>query len=279
MKKLFLSLLLTPLLFAEIINGIAVTVDEETITLYDIRQEQTLTQLSTKETVDLLIRARLEQVEAKKRGLDVSNQEIIDDLNKMAAQNNMSLEQLYEAMSSARHLSEFQTKEKTKEKLLKQKLFDAIAMSKMDEATDEEVQEYYNLHLHEYQMPKFIDAVVYSSVDQSVLQQKIANPMMNISGIQTENVTLETAKINPRLAEILISTETGHFTPLLPQMGESGYMAFYLLSKNEPVTPELEQVRAQVENKIMQEKRDHILNEHFQRLRINADIKVLRLPE
>ncbi len=279
MKKLFLSLLLAPLLSAEIINAIAVTVDNDTITLYEIEQEQAITQLSTKETVDQLIRAKLEEIEAKKRQIDVSNQEVLDELKNMAEQNNMSLSQFYEAMSSTRHLSEFQTKEKTKEKLLKQKLFNAIAMSKMDEPTEEEVEEYYNLHLKEYQLPKSIDTVLYSSEDQTLLKEKIANPMMSFSGVNTENMTVELAKINPRLAEILVSTETGSFTPILPQMGESGYMSFYLLRKNETVTPKLEQIRAQVENKIMQDKREQILNEHFQRMRVNADIKVLRLPK
>jgi FKBP-type peptidyl-prolyl cis-trans isomerase (trigger factor) len=279
MKKLFLSLLLAPLLSAEIINAIAVTVDNETITLYEIKQEQGLTQLSTKETVDQLIRAKLEEIEAKKRQINVSNQEVLDELKKMAEQNNMSLSQLYEAMSSTRHLSESQTKEKTKEKLLKQKLFNAIAMAKMDEPTDQEVEEYYQLHLKEYQMPKSIDTVLYSSADQNLLKEKIANPMMSFSGVSTENMTVELAKINPRLAEILISTESGSFTPVLPQMGGSGYMSFYLLRKNETVSPELEQIRAQVENKIMEDKREQILNEHFQRMRVNADIKVLRLPE
>jgi hypothetical protein len=128
-------------------------------------------------------------------------------------------------------------------------------------------------------MPKSIDTVLYSSADQNLLKEKIANPMMSFSGVSTENMTVELAKINPRLAEILISTESGSFTPVLPQMGGSGYMSFYLLRKNETVSPELEQIRAQVENKIMEDKREQILNEHFQRMRVNADIKVLRLPE
>lgn len=279
MKKLFLSLLLAPLLSAEIINAIAVTVDNEPITLYDIEQEQALTQLSVKETVDQLIRTKLEEIEAKKRQIDVSNQEVLDELKKMAEQNNMSLPQLYEAMSSSRHLSESQTKEKIKEKLLKQKLFNAIAMAKMDEPTDEEVEEYYNLHLHEYQLPKSIDTVLYSSADQNLLKEKIANPMMSFPGVTTENMTVELSKVNPRLAEILISTDSGSFTPVLPQMGGSGYMSFYLLRKNETITPELERIKEQVVNKIMQDKREQILNEHFQRMRVNADIKVLRLPK
>jgi peptidyl-prolyl cis-trans isomerase SurA len=231
MKTLFLSLFLGSALFAEIISGIALTIDDEPITLYEIKQEQALTQQSVKITVDALIRTKLEQIEAKKRGIKVSKREVLDDLKKMAEQNNMTLTQLYEAMSSVRHLSESQTKAKTKEKLLKQKLFNAVAISKMEEPTEDELLEYYELHLSEYQAPKTIDTILYKSADQNALQQKISNPMMSIPSVTTENVSLEIAKINPRLAELLIKTENGHFTPVLPQMGGSGHMSFYVIKK------------------------------------------------
>lgn len=279
MNKLLLLLSLAPLLFSDIIGGIAITIDEETITLYEIKQEQEITKKSVKQAVDRLIRTKLESIEAKKRQISVSNQEVLNDLKQMAGQNNMTLAQLYEAMSSARNLSESQTKTKTREKLLKQKLFNAIAMSEMEEPTDEEVEEYYNLHLKEYQMPKSIDTVVYSSQNREALQQKISNPMMYLPEVKTENTRLETAKINPRLAELIIKTEDSSFTPILPQMSGSGHMSFYVVQKNEINTPSLELIRPQVENKIMQDKREHILNDHFQRMRLNADIKVLRLPE
>ncbi len=279
MKTLFLSLFIGSTLFAEIISGIAVTIDDEPITLYEIKQEQELTQQSVKVTVDTLIRTKLEQIEAKKRGIKVSKQEVLDDLKKMAEQNNMTLTQLYEAMSSVRHLSESQTKAKTKEKLLKQKLFNAVAISKMEEPTEDEVLEYYELHLSEYQAPKTIDTILYKSADQNALQQKLSSPMMSIPSVTTENITLEVAQINPRLAELLIKTENGNFTPILPQMGGSGHMSFYVMQKNEINTPPLELIRTQVENKLMEDKREQILNEHFQRMRVKADIKVLRLPK
>lgn len=279
MNKLLLLLSFTPLLFADIIGGIAITVDDETITLYEIQQEQEITKTSVKKAVDMLIRTKLEQLEAKERHIRITNQEVIDDLKKMAKQNNMSLPQLYEAMSSARNLSESQTKEKTKEKLLKQKLFDAIAMSKMEEPTDEEVEEYYNLHLSEYQAPKSVDAIIYSSQDKQALQQKMSNPMMNVASVKTENTKIDTAKINPRLAQLIVKTKDNTFTPILPQMGKTGHMAFYILQKNDINTPPLELIRPQVEGQIMDDYREHILNEHFQRMRVNANIKILRLPK
>ncbi|PHR58433.1 MAG: peptidylprolyl isomerase [Arcobacter sp.] len=279
MKKLLLLLSLSPILFADVIGGIAITIDQETITLYEIKQEQEISKLSVRKTVDQLIRSKLERIEAKERHVSVSNQEVLDDLKKMAKTNNMTLSQLYEAMSSARHLSESQTKAKTKEKLLKQKLFNAIAMSKMEEPTDEEVEEYYNLHLSDYQAPKSVDVIIYSSQNKEALQKKMLNPMMNIPGVKTENTKIDTAKINPRLAQLIIKTKDNHFTPILPQMGSTGHMAFYVLQKNDINTPPLELIRTQVENKIMDDYREHILNEHFQRMRVNADIKILRLPK
>ena len=279
MKKLILSLLFSPILFADIIGGIAVTINDETITLHEIKEEQEITQLNVKQTVDLLIRAKLERIEAKSRNISVSNQEVLDDLKKMAEQNNMTLSQLYEAMNSVRHLSESQTKTKTKEKLLKQKLFDAIAMSQMEEPTDEEIEEYYNLHLDEYKTPKTIDTMLYSSANKDTLQQKISNPMMNLPSVQTQSQMVEVAKINPRLAQLLIKTKDGHFTPVLPQMGGTGHMAFYVIKKHDINTPPLELVRNQLQENIMNKKREQVLSEHFQRMRVNADIKVLRLPE
>ena len=56
-------------------------------------------------------------------------------------------------------------------------------------------------------------------------------------------------------------------------------MSFYVMQKNDINTPPLELIRTQVENSLMEEKREQILNEHFQRMRVKADIKVLRLPE
>lgn len=279
MNKLLLLLLFTPILFADVIGGIAITIDNETITLYEIKQEQEITKQSVKKAVDQLIRSKLERIEAKKRHISITNQDVIDELKKMAKTNNMTLAQLYEAMGSARNLSESQTKEKTKEKLLKQKLFNAIAMSKMEEPTDEEVEEYYNLHLSDYQAPKSVDVVIYSSKNKNTLQQKISNPMMYLPEVKTENTKIDTAKINPRLAELIIKTKDNSFTPILPQMGSSGHMAFYVLQKNDINTPPLELIRPQVEAKIMDDYREHILNDHFQRMRINADIKILRLPK
>ena len=282
MKKLFVSLLFIPFLLvaqnSNVIDGIAITIDDELITLYEIKEEQLISHRSLKQTVDQLIRLKLERIEAKKRNITVSNQEVLDELKKTAEKNNMTLSQLYEAMSSSKNLTEFQVKQKTKERLLKDKLFNAIAMSEMEEPTDEETQEYYELHLDDYTAPKSIDTTLYTSPSKADLKKKMANPMLYLPSVKVENIELETAKINPRLAQMLIKMDEGKFTPILPQ-DKKTYMTFYIVKKKGMNTPPLSLIRTQVENKIMENKREQILGEHFQRMRENANIKVLRLPE
>jgi len=280
MRKFFLTLLLTSLLFAEenIIEGISITVDDEIITLYEIKEEQSISKLPMKKVVDQLIRLKLENIEAKKRHISVTNQDVLDDLKKMAESNNLTLAQLYDAMGSTRHLSESQIKKKTKEKLLKDKLFNAIAMSEMEEPTYDEVSEYYDLHLEDYTAPRSINATIYSSPSKQDLQRKLSNPMLYLPSVTTEKVELETAKINPRPADILVKTKEQTFSPILPK-GKNAHMVFYVTKKNDINTPPLSLIRAQVENKIMENKREQILGEHFQRMRVNARIKVLRLPK
>jgi hypothetical protein len=48
--------------------------------------------------------------------------------------------------------------------------------------------------------------------------------------------------------------------------------------KQNLVTESLDTVRPQITNMIMGEKRNQVLNDYFTRLRLSADIKILRLP-
>jgi hypothetical protein len=60
--------------------------------------------------------------------------------------------------------------------------------------------------------------------------------------------------------------------------GKNGFMSFYIRDKNNVVTENLESMRPQIANAIVGEKRNQVLNDYFTRLRLNAEIKIVRLP-
>jgi peptidyl-prolyl cis-trans isomerase SurA len=278
MIKYFLLILLTLGIHAKTIDGVAVLVKDEPITMYDIRTQVRESGLSVQQAVDLLIRKKLEEIEAKERHISVSKEEVLKELQTMAEQNKMSVLQLYEAFQSSRGLSEKELKAKIKERMLNQKLYSAIAFSHMEEPTPEEEEEYYQLHAGEFSHPERFEVTVYTSASKARLQEKLDNPMFYSPEVQSENASFEYASMNPRLAELLNKTPLNSFTTILPSP-EGGYMSFYLKEKSEITAQPLDAVRPQIANAIMADKREQVLTDYFSRLRLNADIKILRLPE
>ena len=75
MFKLLLPLLLFLGVHAEMVDGVAVVVEDAPITLYDIQKEMRTTRVDKKTAIDILIRKKLEEQQIKKRGLRVSEDE------------------------------------------------------------------------------------------------------------------------------------------------------------------------------------------------------------
>ena len=277
MKKLLLLSVIPLILSAELIDGIAILVKNDPITLYEVKEAQKEMKIEQSKVVDMLIRKKLEEQESEQRGISASSAEVYADIEKMAQQNNMSVMQLYDAMQSARGLSEKALKQKIKDRILNQKLYNAIAFSNLSEATEAEEEEYYYLHIDKFTHPQSYNVLIYTSPNKKALETKMSNPMFYSAEVSSEEATLEYKTINPRLAQILSETEVSHFTPLLPSP-EGGHMAFYVKDKLNNSTQALEEVKEQISSSIMADKREQVLKEYFARLKLNADIEILRLP-
>ena len=252
-------------------------VKDQPITLYEITKAMEENNIPQEQAVELLERKKLEEIEIKERHISASKQEIFEDIQRMAEQNKMSVIELYQAIQSSQGLSERKLKEKIKEKILNQKLYNAIAFSHLEQPNDEEIEEYYQLHQKEFQKPSSYSVLIYQCPDKNLLQEKIDNPMFYSPEVTSEERTLEAAKMNPRLAELLDKTPLSSFTQVIPSP-DGGFMSFYLKEKGASGTLDLEAIRPQISSALMGQKRETILKDYFDRQRLNADIKVIRLP-
>jgi peptidyl-prolyl cis-trans isomerase SurA len=277
MRTLTLSALLATFLWSAPIGGVAVLVKNSPITLYEVQQEMKQSGLNAAQSADNLIRKKLEQLEASEKKITVSSAEINEEITRMAAQNNLSLEQFLNAMQTVRGLGEKDLKAKVEETLKGQKLYSAIAFSKMAPPSTEEENEYYQLHLDDFSRPESFEVTLYQSSSKEALAAQIADPMRHIEGIQLKEESLPFGKINPQLVQILNKIPEGNFGPILPN-GQNGFMTFYMRDKVNVITENIESVRPQISNAILGEKRNQVLNDYFTRLRLSADIKVVRLP-
>ena len=278
MRLFFLLLSMLAALQGKMVDGIAILVKEKPITLYDVEQAMEKEHLSLAQTVDLLIREKLEAMEIKTRNIHVSPSDIQDRIAQMAAQNKLTVSQLYDAIWSTQHLTQDAFKKKLEKTMLTQKLYAAIAMSALEEPDEAQMREYYRLHPEKFSLSRQFDVVVYESPDKNALQAKIDNPMLNTPGVRSESMQMEYDKINPRLAAMLQKAKAGHFLPILPNPS-GGSVAIYLKSKSMPTMEPYATVMPRIKEAIMTEEREQTLKDYFDRARMNADIKIIRLPE
>jgi len=275
MYKILLTFFLAGLLNAQIYDGVAIVVKNKAITLLDIQTEMKLSKVSSKKASDILIRQKLEEVEIDERKIVVNSSEVYDYIKKMASRNKMNISKFYDAVRNANGLTSTQFKAKIKQKLLSQKLYQAIAYSAISEPSEIEIQEYYNLHKNNYKHPASFTVIIYDSKDKNALQTKVDNPMFYSPSILTNEQVLPYGKISPELASLLERTALNTFTAVVPN-AKGGFMSFYMKKIESAKEGGLESVKSQIVNSIMGEKREQVLGDYFARLRHNADINVIR---
>lgn len=278
MVRIFLPILLSVSLFAEMIEGIAVVVKGEPITLYDVKKEMALAKTDAKRASDMLIRKKLEELEIQERKINVTPTEVYEEIKLTAARNNLSVDEFYAAVRETNGLSSSELKEKMRERLLSQKLYQSIAYASMSQPSDSEIEEYYRLNKEKFLLPSGFKVMIYGAQSQERLQEKIANPMLYAPDVLTNEQELPYDRISPELASLLAKTPPQSFTPVIPD-GKGGFMSFYLQEVLQAAEGSLEAQKDAIINALMAEKREQILGDYFEKLRHNAEIVVVRLPE
>ena len=275
MYKIFLTLIFVASLNAELISGIAIVVKGNPITLYDLKEEMRMSGASNEVANNILIRKKLEELEVKERKISVTSAEVYDDIKKTASANKMSVSDFYEAVRTSNGLSSAEYKIKTKEKILSQKLYSAIAYSSISRPDEAEIKEYYKLHKKDFEHPTSFQVISYTIKDKAKLLKKINSPMSFFPEIKEEEGKLEYDKISPELGKFLAGAKLNNFTQIIPD-GKGSFVSFYLKEVEGAQSRSYEDVKNMVINLIMGSKREQVLSDYFARLRDNADIKVIR---
>ncbi len=260
------------------VDGVAILVKEEPITLYAIEQKMQTEGLTQAKAVDALIREKLEAEEISERGLNVDSAEVQARIGQLAEQNGMSRTQLFDAVWQTEHLTRSAFEAKLKETMLTQKLYSAIAMAHMEEPSEEEMREYYRLHAEKFSHPETFEVSVYHAPAKGVLQRKMDNPMRNFPEVTMQDATVPYARLEPQLAQLLSTTKNGAFTPILPDP-KGGFVSFFVRNRSMPMMQPFDTVKMQVQEEMMADKREQTLKDYFDRARLNAQIKIIRLPE
>jgi peptidyl-prolyl cis-trans isomerase SurA len=269
-----LSLLLSATLFGEIINGIAIRVNGEAITTYDIDKAVKESKQPRANVVKLLIQNILEDGEIKKLGLEASNREVDQFIDNIVTQNRMSSrEQLYAQLSNE-GIDRKDFRESAKRQILRPKLYQRIASLKISTPSEDEMREHFQNNISKYQSAKEFRVTIYSSTSREELERQLMNPLRTSQFVRVENKVLDASRVAPQLSSVLQNLKEGEFSPVLPIGG--GFVSFFLIDRGAINEVSFEDVRKQIENELYFQQQGKIVESHFQEIGEDAIIEYIR---
>jgi len=273
MKKIIVSVLfITATVYAELVNGIAITVNEEPITLYDIDKEVKTKSISKDQAVSQMIDAILYKQELSKNKIAVDMFDVDSYIEKLAASNKMNVLDFKALVRQQQNYELF--KENIKKQLTHQKLITKIAGGKLAIATSEDVEIYFENNKEQFQVADTIEVVAYVSKNKQALTELKKNPMLQHPDIISDTIVMKQNELNPQTKYILNSTPQREFSAIFAQ--NKNYNMFYVTEKKDITTITFDDVKDKIFQTIMKTREQAYLKEYFETLKLTADIRVLR---
>ncbi len=260
---------------AGLVNAISVIINNKPITLYEVYKYADKFKISTKASLDLLIRQKLENAQIDKLNIKVSNFEVENYIKKLAAKNNISEFQFYE-MIKTKNIKKDEYKKDVKEKIAKGKLYRKIISSKNIKIDTKDLKNYYKANKNQFVRANSFIVASYQSENKKSLQKIKSNPMLSIQGIKAKQESFTSGKMNQKLEDLLNQTKSGEFTPILNT--SKGFTMFYMKAKNGLKTLPFDKVKNYIYSVISSIKEKAALDDYFEKLRSVADVKALRKP-
>ncbi|RBQ31669.1 peptidylprolyl isomerase [Aliarcobacter vitoriensis] len=274
MHKFLLSLVFsTGLIYASTINGIALTVNEEPITLYDIERTMVVNKIPKNEAVAYLIDKILYDQLVKENGITADIFEVNDYIEKLANSNGMDVF-AFKGIVKQEYPDYEVFENESKNAVIRQKLISKIVQGQLAIANDEDMKLYYEKNINKYLTAKSFDVIQYASTNRTALEETMRSPMKVSNEISKTPLKLESQNLQAQLQYILNGTKPNSFTPIFTFNKQ--YVTLFLKSSEGKVALPFESVKPRVFNDLMSQREQAFLKEHFEKQKLTADIKVLR---
>ncbi len=257
----------------KVVGGISLLVNGSPITLYQIQEEQEKSKVSKAQARDRLIAERIKNQEIERLKIHVDDDKLDQEMAMMAQQQGMDLDHFKQMLMAEGHYKLY--REQLKEHLEMQELLRNILLTNVDTSSETKMREYYNKHKEQFGIPTEIETVRYTSTNQEDLERAMADPNLEIPGVTKANEKIEMKTLNPQIAQVFISHAEGSFTPIM-NGGGGQFITFYIKEKKGKNEVSFSQAKQFIAQKLVEESKDKILEEHFEKLRVKSRIVMIR---
>ncbi len=257
----------------KVVGGISLLVNGSPITLYQIQEEQEKSKVSKAQARDRLIAERIKNQEIERLKIHVDDDKLDQEMAMMAQQQGMDLDHFKQILMAEGHYKLY--RDQLKEHLEMQELLRNILLTNVDTSSETKMREYYNKHKEQFSIPTEIETVRYTSTNQEDLERAMSNPNLEVPGVSKANEKIEMKTLNPQIAQVFISHEQGSFTPIM-NGGGGQFITFYIKEKKGKNEVSFSQAKQFIAQKLVEESKDKILEEHFEKLRVKSRIVMIR---
>ncbi|GAA9443787.1 hypothetical protein BTM435_12070 [Helicobacter pylori] len=257
----------------KVVGGISLIVNGSPITLYQIQEEQEKSKVSKAQARDRLIAERIKNQEIERLKIHVDDDKLDQEMAMMAQQQGMDLDHFKQMLMAEGHYKLY--RDQLKEHLEMQELLRNILLTNVDTSSETKMREYYNKHKEQFSIPTEIETVRYTSTNQEDLERAMADPNLEVPGVSKANEKIEMKTLNPQIAQVFISHEQGSFTPIM-NGGGGQFITFYIKEKKGKNEVSFSQAKQFIAQKLVEESKDKILEEHFEKLRVKSRIVMIR---
>jgi len=274
MYKLFLSLLVSSgISFAAMLNGIAIIVNDEPITLYDIDKTMSVNNISKNEAVSYLIDKILYDQLVKENNISADIFDINDYIEKLANSNGMDV-YTFKSVIKQKYPDYTVFENEAKNAVIRQKLVQKIVKGQLSIATEEDMQLYYEKNKGQFSSANNYEVLQYTSTNKASLIKTIKNPLLLSDDVQKAPITISAVNLQAQMQYLLNETKENSFTPIFT--ANKQYVALFILRKQGSATLAFESVKAKIFNDIMSLREKKYLKDHFEKQKLTADIKIVR---
>ena len=274
MNKLFLSLIISSSLsFAGMINGIALTVNDEPITLYDIERTMQVNKVGKNEAVGYLVDKILYDQLVQENNITADIFDVNDYIEKLANANGMDV-YTFKSIIKQKYPDYSVFENEAKNIVIRQKLVQKIVKGQLTVATQEDMELHYEKNKNDFLTAKSFEVVQYTSTNKASLIKTLNNPLAVASDVQKANLTLDTQNLPAQMQYLLNETKPNSFTPIFT--ANKQFVSLFLVRKNGTTPIAFESVKGKIFNEIMSTREKKYLKDYFEKQKLTADIKIVR---
>jgi uncharacterized protein YqfB (UPF0267 family) len=255
------------------INGIAIIVNDEPITLYDIDKTMAVNHVGKNEAVSYLIDKVLYDQLVKENNISADIFDINDYIEKLAKANGMDL-YAFKSIITQKYPDYSVFENEAKNAVIRQKLVQKIVKGQLAIATQEDMELYYEKNKNKYLTANTFEVMQYISKNKASLIKTIKNPLLLSDDVQREPITLNVGNLQAQMQYLLNETKENSFTPIFT--ANKQYVALFVLRKQGSAPLAFESVKAKIFNDIMSLRETKYLKDHFEKQKLTADIKIVR---